>query len=321
MDRIDAMTLFVAAVGEGSLAAAARRHGRSPATVTRAVALLEELAGETLLLRSTRRLSLTSAGDRHVAIWRDVLAKLGEIEPSSAAGLLQGSIVLTAPELFGRLKVMPVLESFLRQEPFVAARVLLVNRLVDLLGEGVDLAVRLAPLPDSTMTAIKLGEVRMLVCASPDYLARAGSPANPQELDRHDCIGLNAEGDGELWPFGSANEKGARVRSVRVPTRLSLNNAGAAIDAALRGHGLIRARAYQVAEDVAARRLVHVLEAFEPPPEPAHLVFHPDRGKRGPVRAFVDHVVPALRTELRRIASKLERERTTGFEQCTTRRG
>ena len=307
MDRIDAMTLFVTAVTEGSLAAAARRHGRSPATVSRAVALLEELAGEPLLLRSTRQLRLTSAGDRHVTVWRDVLAKLGEIEPSSPAGPLRGNIALTAPELFGRLKVMPVLEAFLRQEPFVAARVLLVNRLVDLLGEGMDLAVRLAPLADSTMTAIKLGEVRTLVCASPKYLSRAGSPADPRELHRYECIGLNAEGDGELWPFGSASEKGARGRSVRVRTRLSINHAGAAIDAALRGQGLIRAKAYQVAGDIAARRLVPVLEAFEPPPESAHIVFHPDRGKQGPVRAFIDHAVPALRTELRRIGSKLHR--------------
>jgi len=303
MDRLDAMALMVAAVDEGSLAAAGRRHGRSPATVTRAVALLEELAGETLLLRSTRRLNLTPAGDRHVAIWRDVLGRLGEIKAAQSPGQLQGSIVLTAPELFGRLKVMPILESFLRREALVAARVLLVNRLVDLVGEGVDLAVRLASLPDSTMTAIKLGEVRTLVCASPDYLSRAGLPSSPHELRHHECIGLNAEGDGELWQFGQANDKGARVRSVRVPTRLSLSNAAAAIDAGLRGQGLIRARAYQVAEDIAAGRLVHVLSAFEPPADPASLVFHPDRGRRGPVRAFVDHAVPALRSELRRIAA------------------
>jgi DNA-binding transcriptional LysR family regulator len=213
--------------------------------------------------------------------------------------------VITAPELFGRLKVLPVLESFLRQEPLIAARFLLVNRIVDLLGEGVDLAIRLAHLPDSTMTGIKLGEVRTLVCGSPDYLARAGSPGSPRDLDVHECIGLNAEGDGELWPFASPNEKGGRVRSVRVPTRLSLNHAGAAIDAALRGQGLIRARSYQVADDIASGRLLTVLEAFEPPPVPAHIVFHPDRGRSGPVRAFVDHAVPALRAELRRIASKL----------------
>jgi DNA-binding transcriptional LysR family regulator len=305
MDRLDAMALFVTAVDEGSLAAAARRHGRSPATVTRAVALLEELAGETLLLRSTRRLSLTSAGDRHVAIWRGVLAKLGEIAPSGLVGPLQGSIVLTAPELFGRLKVMPILEAFLCQQPRVSARVLLLNRLVDLVGEGVDLAVRLAPLPESTMTAIRLGEVRTLVCASPEYLARAGTPESPRARDYHECIGLNAEGDGELWQFALTNEKVARLRSVRVPTRLSLNNAGAAIDASLRGYGLVRAKAYQVADDVAAGRLVHVLEAFEPPAQPAHLVFHPDRGKDGPLRAFIDHAVPALRSELRRIATMM----------------
>ncbi len=305
MDRLEAMALFVTAVDEGSLAAAARHHGRSPATLTRAVTLLENNAGETLLLRSTRRLSLTPAGERHVATWRDVLTQLGAIAPSGAAGQLRGSIALTAPELFGRLKLMPVLEPFLRAHPLVSARVLLVNRLVDMIGEGVDVAVRLAPLPDSMLTAIRLGEVRVLVCASPDYLARASAPSDPQDLGRHDCIGLNAEGDGELWRFG-AKETSARVRSVRVPTRLSLNDVGAAIDAARRGYGLVRTRAYQVADDLAAGRLVQVLASFEPPPAPAHLVFHPDRGMRAPVRSFIDHVVPALRGELRRITSLLE---------------
>lgn len=303
MDRLNAMAMFVAAVEEGSLAAAAKRHGRSPAAVTRAVALLERHAGETLLLRSTRKLSLTAAGDRHVAIWREVLTKLREIGSESSAGPLHGGIVLTTPELFGRLKVMPVLETFLRHHPQIAARVLMVNRVVDLIGEGVDLAVRLAPLPDSTMTAIRVGEVRTLLCASPEYLARAGSPATPHDLDRHDCIGLNAEGDGELWPFGMAPEQGTRVRSVRVRTRLSVNNAAAAIDAALRGHGVIRARSYQVAEDIAAGRLVRLLPHFEPPPTPAHLVFHPDRAKRSVLRAFIEHAVPTLKRELFETAS------------------
>jgi len=305
MDRLDAMTLFVTAIEEGSLAAAARRHGRSPAAVTRAVALLERYAGETLLLRSTRKLSLTAAGDRHVAIWRDVLTKLHEIEPGSSAGPLHGSIVLTAPELFGRLKVMPLVETFLRHHPQVAARVLMVNRVVDLTGEGVDLAVRLAPLRDSTLTAIKVGEVRTLLCASPDYLARVGSPATSHDLDQHDCIGLNAEGDGELWPFGMAPGQATRVRSLKVRTRLSVNNAAAAIDAALRGHGIIRARSYQVAEHLAAGRLIRLLPGVEPPPTPVHLVFHPDRAKRGSLRAFIEHAGPTLKHELREIAAKV----------------
>lgn len=298
MDRLDAMMLLVAAVEDGSLAAAARRYGRSPAAVTRAVALLERYAGETLLLRSTRKLSLTPAGDRHIAVWREVLTRLSANAPDGSAGPLQGGLVLTAPELFGRLKVMPLLEAFLRHHSKVTARVLLVNRVVDLIGEGVDLAVRLAPLPNSTMKAIRIGEVGTRFCASPDYLSRTGSPESPQDLDRHDCIGLNADGDGELWGFVQAPEQTARVRSVRVQTRLSVNNAAAAIDAALRGQGLIRARSYQVADDISAGRLVRLLQRFEPPPTPAHLVFHPDRAKRGVLRAFIDHAAPALRREL-----------------------
>jgi DNA-binding transcriptional LysR family regulator len=301
MDRLDAMLLFVAAVDEGSLAAAARKYGRSPAAVTRAIALLERLAGETLLLRSARRLSLTSAGDRHVEVWRDILLKLREVEPDRAAGPLRGDIAITAPELFGRLKVMPILESFLEAHQHVTARFLMVNRVVDLIGEGVDLAIRLAPLSDSTLTATKLGEVRTLVCASPDYLSRSGNPLTPQDLDRHACIGLNAEGDGELWGFGGTEQ--GRARSLRVRTRLSVNNAAAAIDAALRGGGIIRARSYQVAEDVAAGRLTRLLGPFEPPPTPVQLVFHPDRAKRGALRTFIEAVVPALRRELMEIAT------------------
>lgn len=289
------------AVEEGSLAASARRHGRSPAAVTCAVALLERYAGETLLLRSTRKLGLTAAGDRHLAIWRDVLTKLREIEPQNSAGSLRGAIVLTAPELFGRLKVMPLLEEFLWDHAKVAARVLMVNRVVDLIGEGVDLAVRLAPLPDSTMTAIRVGEVDTFLCASPEYVKRAGLPLAPDDLERHDCIGLNAEGDGELWSFGLASERGTRVRSLRVTTRLSINNAAAAIDAALRGQGVIRARSYQVAEDIEAGRLVCLLPRFEPPPTPVHIVFYPDRARRGVLRAVIEHIVPKLKNDLLRL--------------------
>lgn len=301
------MALFVAAVEEGSLAAAGRRHARSAAAVTRAVALLERHAGETLLLRSTRKLSLTPAGERCVAIWQDVLGRLRETEAVGSAGPLQGCLTLTAPELFGRLKVMPIVETFLRDNALVSARVLMTNRLVDLLAEGIDLAVRLAPLPDSTMKAVKVGEVRTLLCASPDYVARSGAPATPQELERHDCIGLNAGSDAELWGFATPGRPGAQVRSVRVRTRLAMNSAGASIDAARRGHGLIRPLSYQVADDIAAGRLVRLLPAFEPPATPVHLFFHADRARRGVVRAFIDLAVPALRQELRQIAARVDR--------------
>jgi DNA-binding transcriptional LysR family regulator len=306
MDRLDAMALFVTAVDEGSLAASARRHGRSAAAATRAVALLEGLAGETLLLRSTRQLRLTAAGERQVTIWREVLAKLGEAPLHAPDGAINGSIVITAPELFGRLKVVPIVETFLAKHPRISARVLMLNRMIDLVGEGIDLAVRLAPLADSSLTAIRLGEVHRFVCASPDYLAKSGTPEQPHDLDGHDCIGLNAEGDRELWSFAIPNAERSRTRSIRVGTRLSLNSAGAAVDAALRGHGIIRPLSYQVAEYLAEGRLVRLFPSFEPPAVPVHLVFHPDPAKRSALRAFIDHAVPLLRAELSRIAQLLD---------------
>ncbi|RXD04842.1 LysR family transcriptional regulator [Sphingomonas sp. UV9] len=303
MDRLDAMSLFVAAIEEGSLAAAARRRGRSPAAATRAVTFLEGLAGEILLLRSTRRLRLTPAGERHVAIWKEVLAKLSEVDPGAPEGPVGGSIVVTAPELFGRSTVLPVIESFLESHPQVGARLLMLNRVVDLVGEGVNLAVRLAPLPDSMFTAIRLGELRRLVCASPEYLARSGEPETPNALEEHQCIGLNAQGDQEQWAFRMPQTD--RVRSVRVATRLSLNSAGAAIDAAVRGRGIIRPMSYQVADDLASGRLVRLLIDFEPSPTPVQLVFRPEQAQRGAMRLFIDHSVPLLRGELARMSQAI----------------
>lgn len=307
MDRLDAMALFLVAADAGSLAASARRFGRSPAAVTRAVALLERDAGETLLLRSTRKLSLTSAGERHVAIWREVLAKLDELAAKDAGHPIQGEIVLTAPELFGRTTVMPLLESFLREHPQISARVLMLNRIVNLIGEGVDLAIRLAPLPDSTLTAVKVGTVRTMLCASPTYLAAAGTPITLKDLEQHDCIGLNAEGNGELWAFATPGERGGRTRSIRVRTRLSVNSAAASIDAALRGGGLIRARSYQVADHIKAGRLIRLLVDHEVPPVPVQVVLPAKRARKAHVRAFIDHIVPVLRRELEAIEKKTSR--------------
>lgn len=295
MDRLEAMSLFVAAVEGGSLASAAKRYGRSPAAVTRAVALLELNAGETLLLRSTRKLSLTEPGERYLAVWRDVLAKLSELGPAETGAALHGRIVLTAPELFGRIAVLPLLETFLEKHPLVSARVLLVNRLVNLVGEGVDLAVRLAPLADSSLSAIRIGEVRTLLCAAPTYLKNAGALTNPADLTNHACIGLEVEAEGELWAFASPVGTTRQRRSVRVRPRLSINNAAAVIDASMRGHGLIQARSYQVADAIAEGRLSRLLPEWEEPTVPANLIFPAERASRGPVRALVDHLVPALR--------------------------
>ena len=308
MDRFDAMEMFVAAVDERTLAAGARRLGRSPAAVTRAVALLERGLGERLLHRTTRQLRLTERGHRQLAIYRRVLAELAQTATEQdAPRALSGSVALTAPELFGRLKVMPVVESFLDRHRGVFARILLINRIVDLVDEGVDVAVRLAHLPDSRLAAVKLGEVRRLACASPAYLARAGRPKVPADLANHECIGLNESGDRELWPFMHRDGARARARSIQIRTRMALNSAGAALDAAVRGQGIFRPQSYQVATHLADGLLMRLLVEFEPMPVPVHLVFHPHPPPGGAIRAFVEFAAPILRDELARLSALVSR--------------
>lgn len=294
MDRLDAMAIFVAVVDTGSLAAASRALGYSPATVTRAVAQLEATAGERLLARTTRRFAVTEAGERHVATYRHILTELAHLGPRSRDMALSGTIVLTAPELFGRLHVMPVIDSFLALHPHMNVRVLLLNRLVDLVGEGVDIAIRLAALPDSSLTAVKLGSVRRLTCAAPAYLADRAPPQIPSDLTNHWCIGLNEAGAQELWRYREAPGTG-RIRPVRVTCRLALNSAAAAVEAAWRGLGIVRPLSYQVEQQIAAGTLVPLLQQFEPEPVPVHLVFQPRTQGGGAVRAFIDHAVPRLR--------------------------
>jgi DNA-binding transcriptional LysR family regulator len=306
MDRLEAMSIFVAVVDAGSLAAAARALGRSPATVTRAIMMLEARLGERLLHRNARTLRLTDSGERHLAVYRNVLAELDDAERNGAgAGVLAGTIGITAPELFGRLKVMPVLEEFLAGHPAVRARMLLLDRLVNLVEEGVDIAVRLAPLPDSGVVAVRLGEVRKLVCAAPAYLERSGVPDSPAGLPRHICLGEEEANERELWRFVDRASPRNRALSVVIEPRIALNGAGASIDAALRGSGICRALSYQVVDHLAAGRLVALLPGFEPEPIPVHLVFHPIPRRNAVLRAFVDHATPRLRAELAAIAARM----------------
>lgn len=298
MDRFEAMSIFVAVADGGSLAAAGRKLGRSPASVTRAVASLEASAGGQLIERSTRRLALTEAGYRHLATYRRVLDELADLQAPSPDAVVSGSVVITAPELFGRMKVMPVVERFLAAYRETQVRLLLLNRVVDLVGEGVDVAVRLAHLPDSAMTAVRLGAVRRLTCAAPAYLAEHGRPTRPSDLTNHWCIGLNDAGTQDLWRYSDPGA-GRRARSVRVSCRLALNGAGAAIDAAERGLGIVRPLSYQVERQIAAGTLVALLEPYEPEPVPVHLVFQTRRADGSAVRAFIDYAAPLLRQQFK----------------------
>jgi len=306
MDRLDAMALFLAVVDAGSFVGAARRSGVSPASVTRAVAMLEERLRDRLLHRSTRGLRLTETGERQAAVYRSVLAELAEAEGTSGAtARIEGRIGLTAPELFGRMALMPVLEDFLAQHPEVRARVLLLNRVVNLTEEGMDAALRLADLPDSGLIAVRLGEMRRLVCAAPGYLAVLTPPVRPEDLRSHHCIGMEGT-ERELWHFGDRTPPRPRPISVAVRPRFVLNSAQAAIDAAVHGHGVCRAMAYQVVDHIAAGRLIRILAPFEPAPVPVHLVFHPIPHRNVALRAFVDHAVPRLKVAVSAVSEVLE---------------
>jgi DNA-binding transcriptional LysR family regulator len=308
MDRVEAMAMLVAAVDTGSLAAASRKVGRSPASVTRAVTLLEDLAGDRLLHRSTRRLKLTEVGERHVAVYRHVLLELADVaDNKGTATEIEGSVTMTAPELFGRLKLMPVVEDFLAGQPGVRARVLLLNRVVDLVQEGIDVAVRFASLPDSGLIAVKLGEMRRLVCAAPAYIDRMGMPGRPADLPRHVCLGDEDGGDRLLWHFVDRTSVRHRALSIAVAPRIALNSAGAAVDSAVRGSGICRAMAYQVADHIDAGRLVPLLSDVEQSSVPVHLVFHPIPRRNRALRAFVDVATPRLRDEIASVAKRVDR--------------
>lgn len=297
MDRLDAMLLFLAVVESGSFAGAARKRGTSVASVTRAVAQLEESLGARLLERSTRHLAITAAGLRHAAIYRQILEEWAGLEGSETGADISGTVVITASELFGRLHVVPIVESFLALHPQVRVRMLLVNRIVDLAGEGVDIAIRLAHLPDSTLTAVRVGDVHKLFCAASAYFRAHGTPTHPLQLADHTCVGLNEQGQQELWQYREQASP-QRLRSVRVNCRLSVSSAAAAIDAARRGLGMIHPISYQVAHDLAEGALVEVLADYREAAMPVHLVFQSRKARDRALRSFIDYAKPLLRTAL-----------------------
>jgi len=304
MDRIDAMQVFVTALDEGSLAAAGRRLGRSPAAVTRAIHFLEDHLGTRLLHRTTRAITLTEAGDRYAATCRRVLADLAESDLHAAGDRAapRGILTLTAPVVSGTRILRPILDAYLDQHVSVQARLILLDRPVHLVDEGIDIALRIAHLPDSSLVAIRVGDVRRVVCAAPAYLARKPAPRTLDDLAGHDCVSFAQGGEGEIWNFPPAAD-GKPARAVRVRPRLTVNTIEGAIGSALDGHGVTRVYSYQVEREVRDGRLVLLLEAFEPPKLPVHLIVPEGRLAIAKVRAFVDFAALRLRTEFARIAA------------------
>lgn len=296
MDRLEAMRVFVSALDEGSLAAAARRLGRSAPAVTRAIIALEGHVGARLLDRTTRMIRLTEAGERYAAACRRVLADLEEAELQAAGerAAPRGLLTLTAPVVAGARLLRPLVDAFLGEQSEVQVRLLLLDRVVSLVDEGVDLALRIAHLPDSNLVALRIGSVRQIVCAAPSYLAEHGVPQEPADLMGHRCIAQIHPLAGELWSFPPVAE-GGRLRQVRVKPRLMANSVEVAIASAVEGHGLVRPLCYQVADEVRSGRLRLVLTDCEPEPLPVHLVAPEGRLSVAKVRAFADFALPKLK--------------------------
>jgi len=286
------MRMFVAVAEAQGFAPAARRLAMSPPAVTRAISALEERIGTRLLHRTTRIVRLTEAGDRFLADCKRILGEIEEAEAAAAGSHTEprGQLAVTAPVMFGRMYVAPVVLDFLAGHPRVTARLLFLDRLVDLLDEGLDVAVRIAHLPDSSLHAIRVGSVRWVVCASPDYLAARGAPRTPADLSQHDAIAFSLGASPEEWSFASGE-------TLSLPTKLIVSSNDVAIAASVAGRGIARVLSYQIAPELREGKLQVVLSEFEPPPIPVSVVYAEGPRAAAKVRAFVDLAVERLRAD------------------------
>jgi DNA-binding transcriptional LysR family regulator len=293
VDRLLTLKIFVAVGEERGFAAAARRLALSPPAVTRAVAELELRLGVQLLQRTTRIVRLTDAGARYLTDCKRLLAELedAELALSGAHGELRGVISVTASVMFGRLFVAPLLLDFLERHQQVSGRALLVDRVVDMIEEGLDVGVRIAELADASFTAIRVGAVRRVVCASPAYLKRHGVPKTPRDLTELMAISFAPDRAVPAWSF----RDGRRTVSIRPNSRLMVNSTEVALQAALSGAGVTRVLSYMAASEVKAGRLRLILEEFEPAPLPVHVIHREGKHAAARVRAFVDFAVAKLR--------------------------
>ena len=296
MDRLDAMSVLLAAVESGSLSKASRDLRLPLATVSRKVAELEAHLKATLLIRSAKGLELTPAGRSYVTAAKSILEQLTEAERAAAGEYIEpkGDLVVTAPIMFGRMHMLPVVTRFLEAYSEVSVGFVMTDRIAHFLEDQVDIALRIGPLPDSNLIATRLGAVRHVICASPEYLAANGIPATLDDIAKHRVISFQSVSALSTWVF----ELGGAETPVSFRSRLSVNTIDAAIDAALSGAGMVRAVSYQIVDHVRAGRLAVVLEDFEPQLRPVHLVYDSQNRLPLKLRAFVDFVVPRLRERL-----------------------
>lgn len=296
MDRIEAMTTLLAVVEAGSLSAASRKLSVPLPTVSRRVAELEAHLRTQLLNRSSRRITLTDAAESYVQACRRILEEVDEAERvvSGEYRAPKGELAVTASMVFGRIHVVPLAAAFLKAYPDILLRLRLSDRFVNLQEEHLDLGIRIGALPDSGIVARRVGSVRRVVCASPEYLAARGSPETPKELTAHDCVCFTGFAHAESWDFPI----GGSVTAVSIQSRFLVDAAEAAVDAALAGAGIVRLFSYHVAEAVKNGRLSILLKAFEPPPLPVNIVYLGGGLLPLKVRAFLDFAAPRLKARL-----------------------
>lgn len=292
MDRFQLMSVLVAVAEEEGFAAGARRLRMSPPAVTRAIAALEKRLGVQLLHRTTRHVRTTEAGKRYLDDARRILADADAADEAAAGTNTQprGHVAITAPVLFGRMFVMPGIVEYLTRYPATEVSAVFLDRVVNLLEEGFDVGIRIGQLPDSNLHALRVGSVRVVLCASNEYLKQRNVPRTPQDLLKHSLIASRAGGDSFEWRFDG--------RLLRIQPRLSVTTNDAAIEAALRGFGITRLLSYQVAPLVEAGELKLVLEKYEPHPLPVHIVHQEGRHASAKVRTFVDLMIQRLRKDL-----------------------
>ncbi|HTO29724.1 MAG TPA: LysR family transcriptional regulator [Pararhizobium sp.] len=294
MDRLQAMRVLVKVADSGNFARAARDLNMSPPAVTRAIAHLENLTGARLFLRSTRSVKPTAAGSRYIEDCRRILTDINEAEASAGGSHAtpSGLLTVTAPVLFGQIYIMPLVTSFLTRHPAVTGRVLLLDRVVNLLEEGIDVALRIGHLPDSGFSAIRVGSVRRVICGAPSYFERCSIPKVPADLIDHTVIASTGSSAPIDWRFGQNPRAGFSLQP-----RLFCNTGEAAISAAVSGWGVASALSYQVAPAISEGRLQIVLADHEEPAIPIHVMHAEGRHISAKTRAFVDHLVGHLRAD------------------------
>lgn len=287
------MRVFVTVEEEGGFAAASRKLDLSPAAVTRAIVALEEQLGVRLILRTTRSVRLTEAGRQYYEDTRAILASIAEANEAVSGVNTEphGTLIVTASVLFGRLYVMPYIIEYMQRYPKVKVVAHFVDRVTNLVEEGIDVAIRIGELPDSSLRAIKVGQVRRVLCASTAYLEQHGVPQRPDELLKHSIISSSAMSPRVEWRFGQDQ----RAEKLRMDPRLVVSSNDAALAAAIGGLGITRLLSYQVKSEVARGALSLLLEEDEEAPWPVHVVHREDRLGSSKVRTFIDGIVDHLR--------------------------